>query len=158
MRSVESEIEGVLAKRLGHDVDPAPRTPLQRVEDFALAHVRSLTFGAVGALATLVAALSFSGQPEQNLQADPVIVGSISEMPRVSPRIAWKTVPKPIEMIALQAPQFGRVPQAYLARQSDSGDREDALIFEPGNPTSPRRGSRCAAWRPFRTSLRFSSI
>jgi hypothetical protein len=150
MRSVESEIGGVLAERLAGDADAPPRRPLQRVEDFAVSHMRSLTLGAAGAVATLALALSFSGPSSQNLQADPVIVGSIIESPRVSHRVAWKEVPKPVELIALQAPQFQRLAPTYVARQSDSGDREDALVFEPGAAELPE--ARIALRRPAGTA------
>ncbi len=146
MRSVEREIEGVLAERLADEArQPSPRL-LQRIEDAAVTHMRSLALGAAGAIATLGLALSFSGPATQNMQADPVIVGSIGEAPRVSQRIAWKNVAKPAELIALQAPQFQRVAPTYVARQSDSGDREDALLFEPGAPELPE--ARIALRRP----------
>ncbi len=146
MRSVEKAIEGVLAERLADDAENAAPGSMQRIEDFAIGHMRSLALGAAGAVATLALALSYSGPSPQNMQVDPVIVGSISEAPRVSQRIAWKNVPKPVEMIALQAPQFQRFAPTYVARQSDAGDREDALAFEPGSAELPE--ARIALRRP----------
>ncbi len=151
MRSVERDIENVLAERLASESDMSSRRPLQRLEDFAVAHMRSLALGAAGAVATLALALSLSGPSSQNMQADPVIVGSISESPRVSQRIAWKNVPKPIEMVSLQAPQFQRLAPTYVARQSDAGDREDALVFEPGSADLPE--ARIALRRPAKASV-----
>ncbi len=146
MHSVEKDIEGVLARRLKREARADRFLPLQRLEDFSVRHMRSLALGAAGAVATIAAAISFTEPAPQKLPNDPVIVGSIGEAPRVSPRIAWRTIPKPVELIALQAPQFSRVAPSYVARQSDGGDREDALVFEPGNPDLPE--ARIALRRP----------
>jgi hypothetical protein len=136
MSSVENDIGEVLAARLM----PAPsaKTAANPFEDFAIANMRSLAFGASGALAALAAILSFSGKPAQGTIADPVIVGMIQDAPRVPSAPAWRAIAKPVEMMALQAPQFARHAAEYQARRNDRGDREDRLTFEPGSPDAPQ--------------------
>ena len=134
MAGVEKDIAGVLAARL--DADRTQRI-FGRIEDFAVQNMRSLAFGAAGAVAALAGVLSLSGPVAPPAVADPVIVGSLQEPSRVPGAQTWRTVAKPVELMALQAPQFGRHQAQYAARLSASGDREDALVFEPGQTDLP---------------------
>lgn len=134
MAGVEKEIAGVLAARLG--AKGRART-FGRIEDFAVRHMRSLAFGAAGAVAALAGVLSLTGPAAPPAVADPVIVGSLQEPSRVPAAQNWRAVAKPVELVALQAPQFRGRQAQYAARQSAVGDREDALVFEPGQPDLP---------------------
>jgi hypothetical protein len=129
MRSVERGIEDVVTERL-KPVAVASADALHRAEDFAVTHMRSLAFGAAGAVLSLAAILALSGPAPQLETGDPVIVGSISEMARVPAPMIWQVSRKPVEILTLQAPQFGRTPVQYMSRINAAGDREDALTFE----------------------------
>jgi hypothetical protein len=136
MRTIERDIEDVIAERL-KPAGAQSASLTQKIEDFAITHMRSLAFGAAGAILTLTGLLAFSA-PEQSYDPnDPIIVGSVGETPvnRSSP--VWQIVRKPVEVISLQAPQFGRQPALYSARSSASGEREDSLLFEPNQPDLP---------------------
>jgi len=147
MHSVETEIESVLAARLRSETQSAKGlSAALRSADGAAIRLRNLALGAAGAVATLAAALNLTSAPATTAHVDPVIVGSVPEAPRVPATAAWRMIPKPIELIALQAPQFSRHAPLYLARKSERGDREDALAFEPGQPDSPE--ARIALRRP----------
>ncbi len=129
MRGVERGIEDLVTERL-RPVAGVPMTILHRCEDFAITHMRSLAFGAAGAVLSIAAMLALSGpapSPELN---DPVIVGSVSGMVRVPAPETWQLNRKPVEILSLQAPQFGRTPAQYQSRTNAAGDREDALMFE----------------------------
>jgi hypothetical protein len=136
MSSVEHDMqELVVAQNLA---PAAPRIDLVRsLEDFAVTHMQSLAFGAAGAVLIMASVLTFSGQPPANDYNDPVIVGSITPASRVPGQMAWQPTRKPVELIALQAPQFDRAQAQYQARSNAAGVREDALIFEPNVPGMP---------------------
>jgi hypothetical protein len=142
MRGVETEIGSVLAKRLAEREPPSASGRLRGfgcIEDFAVAHMRSLGLGMAGAVVAVAGALSLSApRPQQDFQADPVVTGTIPEQARVPAAPVWRIAAKPVEMIALQAPQFAKQPAQYIARQSDAGDREDLLVFEGGEAGEAR--------------------
>jgi len=134
MASVEQDIEKALTARLADLRNPFPEIAS---ESFALRHMRSLAFGAAGAVVALAAILSFAGPRTPDALVDPIIVGSVPGPSRVPATPIWRTIQKPVELISLQAPQFGRHAPKYVARQSDAGDLEDALVFETGQPEMP---------------------
>jgi hypothetical protein len=136
MRSVERGIENVVTERL-QPVAVASVDALHRVEDFAVTHMRSLALGAAGAVLSLAAMLTLSGPPLQQETGDPLIVGSISETARVPAHSIWQVSRKPVEILTLQAPQFGRAPAQYTSRSNAAGDREDALTFEYASADLP---------------------
>jgi hypothetical protein len=136
MRNVERGIEDVVTERL-QPVAVASVGALYRVEDFAVTHMRSLAFGAAGAVLSLAAILAMSGSAPQQETGDPLIVGSISEMARVPASLIWHVSRKPVEQFTLQAPQFNRTPAQYTSRSNAAGDREDALTFESASADLP---------------------
>ncbi len=136
MRSVERGIEDVVTERLRPETS-LPMTVLHRIEDVAVTHMRSLAFGAAGAVLALAGLLALGDQPMPADTSDPVIVGSIAGAARVPTQPSWQIIRKPVELISLQAPQFGRVPATYQSRITDAGDREDLLTFETASPDLP---------------------
>jgi hypothetical protein len=136
MRCVERGIEDVVTERL-KPVAVASADALHRVEDFAVTHMRSLALGAAGAVLSLAAMLAMSGSSPQPENGDPVIVGSVSEMTRVPAPMVWQVSRKPVEILTLQAPQFGRTSAQYTSRSNAAGDREDALTFENATADLP---------------------
>ncbi len=136
MRSVERGIEDVVVERLRPETS-IPMTVLHRIEDVAVTHMRSLAFGAAGAVLALAGLLTLGDQPIPADTSDPVIVGSIAGAARVPTPQTWQNNRKPVEVLSLQAPQFGRTPAAYQSRSNDAGDREDVLTFETGSPDLP---------------------
>lgn len=132
MRSVERAIEQAVSERM------APPPPQRRsLEDFAVQNMRSLAFGAAAGVAALAAFVLMDAPPAPATPADPVIVGSVRETPRLPGGPSWRAVQRPVEIVTLQAPQFARHAAQYAARASAAGDREDALIFEPNQPDLP---------------------
>ncbi len=136
MRNVERGIENVVTERL-QPVAVASVDAMHRVEDFAVTHMRSLALGAAGAVLSLAAMLALSGPAPQQETGDPLIVGSISEMARVPAPMIWQVSRKPVEILTLQAPQFGRAPAQYMSRSNAAGDREDVLTFESASAELP---------------------
>jgi hypothetical protein len=136
MRNVERGIEDVVTERL-QPVKAASADALYRVEDFAVTHMRSLALGAAGAVLSLAAMLAMSGPAPQQENGDPVIVGTITEMSRVPAPMIWQINRKPVEILTLQAPQFGRTSAQYASRSNAAGDREDALTFENATADLP---------------------
>jgi hypothetical protein len=136
MRSVERGIEDVVTERL-QPVAVASVDAMYRIEDFAVTHMRSLALGAAGAVLSLAAMLALSGHAPQQETGEPLIVGSISEMARVPAPMVWQVNRKPVEILTLQAPQFGRAPAQYTSRSNIAGDREDALTFENATADLP---------------------
>jgi hypothetical protein len=136
MRGVERDIETMVAEQL-RPMTALPMTILHRCEDFAVRHMLSLAIGAAGAVLSLAAMLAFGGQPSHSDTADPVIVGSIASAVRVPAQQNWQVTRKPVEIISLQASQFGRTSAQYLARSNDAGDREDGLSFETASAELP---------------------
>ena len=136
MRSIERDIEDLIAERL----NPASGQSLsltQKLEDLTITYMRSLAFGAAGAVLILSALLAFSGPDQRSNLNDPIIVGAVGETPENRMALAWQVIRKPVEVISLQAPQFGRQSAAYSARHSASGEREDSLLLEPNQPDLP---------------------
>ncbi|MCA3564881.1 MAG: hypothetical protein IOC90_16780 [Methylocystis sp.] len=136
MRNIEHDIEDIIAARLLPASEP-PLSIARRIEDFALENMRSLAFGAAGALLTLSALLALSRPDYPSDLKDPATVNSITDLPSRRPAPTWQAIRKPVELISLQAPQFGRQAAVYSARISPSGEREDALLFETNQPELP---------------------
>jgi hypothetical protein len=136
MRSIEREIADAVTKRLAKPPAPQPGV-IHLIEDFAVAHMKSLAFGTAGAVIALSAMLAVSDAGTGGFAPDPVIVGSIQDRSRASGPSTWQTVRKPVELFALQAPQFQRHAAQYQARANAAGDREDTLIFEPNAAEFP---------------------
>jgi hypothetical protein len=154
MRTIERDIEAVITERL-KPTGGQPPSLAQRLEDFAIAHMKSLAFGAGGALLTLSALLAFPGPDPRDGLNDPIMVSSIDEktLNRTAP--AWQVIRKPVEVMSLQAPQFGREPAVYVARTSTWGEREDALLFETNQPELPeaRLSLRRSAYPQAQTTM-----
>jgi hypothetical protein len=136
MRSVEREIADAVTKRLARPAAPQPDL-IHQIEDFAVSHMKSLAFGTAGAVIALSAMLAVSDGGTSGFAPDPVIVGSIQDRSRAPGLSTWQAVRKPVELFALQAPQFQRHPAQYQARANAAGDREDALVFEPNATELP---------------------
>jgi hypothetical protein len=137
MRSVEREVGKIAVERLTKAAAAVSSGIMQRAEDFAVTHMRSLAFGAAGAVLTLATMLVLPDSPVTTAESEPLIVGSISEQSRVPGARAWQVQRKPVELIALQAPQFQQTAVQYQARSNASGEREDALMFDPNTVTLP---------------------
>ena len=154
MRSIERDIEDIIAARLQPASGP-PQSIVQRIEDFALENMPSLALGASGALLTLSALLAWSGPSVQYALNDPATVNSITDLPSGRPAPTWQAMRKPVELISLQAPQFGRQAAVYSARSSVSGEREDALLFETSQPELPeaRLSLRRSAYPQAQTTM-----
>jgi hypothetical protein len=136
MRGVERGIADLVAEQL-RPATGKSMSVLNRCEDLAITHMRSLAFGAAGAVLSLAGMLAFSGSPTPHESLDPVIVGSIGGAARVPAQQNWQVNRKPVEILSLQTPQFGRLPAQYLSRSSEAGDREDALTFESASAELP---------------------
>jgi len=145
MRTIERDIETVIAERL-KPMDGQPPSLTQRLEDFAITHVQSLAFGAAGALLTLAALLALSGPDLNRDFNDPVMVSSLEESLRNRMAPDWQVIRKPVELVTLQAPQFGRQAAVYGARNSSWGEREDSLLFEPNQPDLPEARVSVRRW------------
>jgi hypothetical protein len=108
------------------------RTAFRKVEDFAVDHMNGLALGfgvTIIAVAALIVLDEPAVAPPLAQGVDRTIVGSIGTPPAVA-RPQWTAVVKPVEMIALEAPQFQQQPARYAARRAQNSDREDALWFE----------------------------
>ncbi|MGL4637952.1 MAG: hypothetical protein ACRCWF_18375 [Beijerinckiaceae bacterium] len=137
MRGFEREIEEAAYKRSA-PVQKPELALLRRVEDFAINNMSGLAMGCAGAVVGLAVMLSVSNPvPAHLTKHDPVIVGSISSPARVPKVQDWRTVRKPVEIMALQAPQFDRVPTVYSARSNTQGDREDTLLWQTASQHLP---------------------
>ncbi|MGL5117221.1 MAG: hypothetical protein ACRC7C_18045 [Beijerinckiaceae bacterium] len=104
----------------------------RRAEDFAVDHMASLAMGTgigIVAIAAILVLDEPAALPQATQGVDRTIVGSIGPTPAAS-RPQWTPVPKPVEMISLEAPQFQQQPARYAARRASNSDREDALHFE----------------------------
>jgi hypothetical protein len=130
MRGFEQEIETAAHQRACRTSLPASGV-MKRVEDFAVDNMLGLAMGCAGAVIGLAAMLSTANPRLTHLEtADPVTVGSVEAPLRVPTAQEWRPVRKPSEVMALQAPQFERVPALYVARNTANGDQEDTLLWQ----------------------------
>jgi hypothetical protein len=109
-----------------------PKGFIRRVEDFAIDNMRYLTIGASTSVVMMAAVLAM---PEfRTMHPPPVdstigahVTGSVSSRALVPQASEWQVVRKPIEVMALEAPQFEKLNSAYASRRNSRGDREDAI-------------------------------
>ncbi len=126
---------------------PRPSAEMfRRVEDFAVDHMPSLAIGAGVAIVTIAGILVFDNPAPQVpggvfrgqvSGVDRTIVGSIGQTSQPPRRAQWSDVPRPVEIMALEAPLFDRQQARYRARRAANGDREDALLFDSTAATQP---------------------
>ncbi len=137
MRGFEQDIETAAYQRAVITPKPASN-PLKRIEDFAVDNMLGLALGSAGAVMGLAVMLSVTAPPMSNLETvDPLTVGSVDMPLRVPKAQEWRVSRKPTEMVALQAPQFDRVPSLYVARSNTSGDMEDTLLWQTASQHLP---------------------
>jgi hypothetical protein len=132
----EGEIGAVAAERMQDAGDAPAPSPLRRLESFAVDNMQGLAVGASAGILMVAAVVTLTGgAPTRPAPPpDPIVVGSTLVAPRLPVAPQWQAVRKPVEMMALQAPQFEKSPPLYAARRTAQNDREDALVFQPAAP------------------------
>jgi hypothetical protein len=139
VRRVMGVLEGEIAAAATMSVageDVGEHRLIKRIESLAVDHMKSLAVGASACVLLLSAALTFSGGPTSSSRAtvDPTPVGSIETRERVPAAPEWQVVRKPVEIMALQAPQMERLTMQYVQRRTVRNDREDAIIWQATTP------------------------
>ncbi len=135
MREVERDIETALAERIAKSCKENV-SPLMAIEDFAINNMKSLAVGAAGAILSLSSMMLFWSTPETARLIDPVTVGSIHSS--ASPDSGtWRLIPKPVQILSLEAPQFAGTSALYQARRNERGDQEDALNWHGAASAKP---------------------
>jgi hypothetical protein len=132
MSGLEGEIEAAAAERVLDDGEAGKLSFGKRLEALAVDHMRSLAVGASASVLLLSAAMTLTGGGSAVPIAapDPTPVGSIATHDRVPTAPEWLQVRKPVELLALQAPQFERLVATYTQRRTARNDREDAISWQ----------------------------
>jgi hypothetical protein len=137
MGSLEGEIGDAAAARAAQADAPQERPLFRRIENFAVDNVKGIAVGASAGIILLAAATTMNlrwSQPAPMIAADPISVGSVRTETRVPSQPEWQVIRKPVEIMALQAPQVERTPAQYGARRTSRNDREDSLIWQGATP------------------------
>jgi hypothetical protein len=129
MRHIERAVENVLAERIAVQ-ERIEWNPLRRFEDFTVNHMQSLAIGAAGAILSLSSMMLFWSPAQTHIQADPMVVGSILSADTISARAKWIAIKKPVQIIALEAPQVSGITPHYSASRTEQGDHQDSLSFD----------------------------
>jgi hypothetical protein len=137
MRDVERAVENILSERISVQ-EKNEWSPIRRLEDFSLNHIKSLAVGAGGAILGLSAMMLFWSPTTRPLeQIDPVVVGSILHSDQSSIRAKWLPVKKPTHIFSLEAQQVSGMSAQYVAKYTEQGHFQDSLNFVHPSQKSP---------------------
>jgi hypothetical protein len=137
MRDVERAVENVLSERISVE-KKNEWSPIRRLEDFSLNHMKSLALGAGGAILGLSAMMLFWSPTTRPFeQIDPVVVGSILNTDQSPSRLKWLPVKKPVQIFSLEAQQVNGMPANYSAKYTEQGHLQDSLSFTHSAQKSP---------------------
>jgi hypothetical protein len=128
------EIERQIAELALAELDRAkePDTFLNRVEQYASRHMRSLALGSGLGIMSIVALSIGAPVSKQNHSDDGLIVGSISRP--AAERIEWRPIQKPNQLVGLESPLLSGSKASYQAFRGSGDALRDNLRFRPEQP------------------------